>query len=99
MNDDNYEHATYDVCYHLMKLYTNSAYEMYKIVDPLTHTLDPLDFSFSWLLFNTLQSLGFTQMSEIYANQLHSNFASQLVSHGLWQWAIFVLLHVKDKQM
>lgn len=91
--------ATYDVCYHLLKLYTNSAYEMYKIVNPLTHTRDPLDFSFSWLLYDTLQSLGYTQMPEIYANQLHSDFASQLVSHGLWQWAVFVLLHIKDGQL
>lgn len=98
-DDDNNQFATYDVCYHLIKLYTDSAYEIYKIVDPLTHTRDPLDFNFSWLLYNTLQSLDYTQMSEIYANQLHSNFASQLVSHGLWQWAIFVLLHVKDEQL
>lgn len=93
------EFATYDVCYHLMKLYTDSAYEIYKITNPLTHTRDPLDFNFSWFLYNTLQSLGYTQMSEIYANQLHSNFASQLVSHGLWQWAIFVLLHIKDEEL
>lgn len=98
INNDS-QFATYDVCFHLLKLYTNSAYEMYQIVNPLTHTQDPLDFNFSWLLYNTLQSLGYTQMSEMYANQLHLNFASQLVSHGLWQWAIFVLLHIKDEQL
>ncbi|XP_050438636.1 nuclear pore complex protein Nup98-Nup96-like isoform X2 [Adelges cooleyi] len=91
--------ATYDVCYHLMKLYTNSAYDVYKIVNPLTHTRDPLDYNFSWLLFNTLQSLGYTQMSEPYANQLHMNFASQLSSHGLWHWAVFVLMHIKDNEL
>jgi nuclear pore complex protein Nup98-Nup96 len=61
--------------------------------------MDPLDFNFSWLLYNTLQSLGYTQMSETYENQLHLNFASQLTSHGLWQWAVFVLLHIKDEQL
>lgn len=99
MIDIDDQFATYDICYHLMKLYTNSAYEMYKIVNPLTHTRDPLDYHFGWLLYNTLQSLGYTQMSETYANQLHSNFASQLVSHGLWQWAVFVILHIKDNQL
>lgn len=83
----------------MLKLYTNSSYEIYKIVNPLTHTMDPLDFNFSWLLYNTLQSLGYTQMPEIYANQLHSNFAAELVSHGLWQWAIFVILHIKDEEL
>ncbi|VVC35530.1 Hypothetical protein CINCED_3A011775 [Cinara cedri] len=91
--------ATYDVCYHLLKLYTNSSYEIYKIVNPLTHTPDPLDFNFSWLLYNTLQSLGYTQMPDIYASQLHTNFAAQLVSHGLWQWAVFVLLHINDEEL
>lgn len=91
--------ATYDVCYHLLKLYTDSAYQMDKIINPFTHTRDPLDYNFSWLLFNTLQSLGYTQMSETYANQLHINFASQLVSHEQWQWAVFVLMHIKDKQL
>uniref|UniRef100_A0A2S2R5G1 Nuclear pore complex protein Nup98-Nup96 n=1 Tax=Sipha flava TaxID=143950 RepID=A0A2S2R5G1_9HEMI len=97
--DNNDIFATFDVCYHLMKLYTNSAYEIYKIVNPLSHTQDPLDYSFSWLLYNTLQSLGYTQMTDTYANQLHSNFASQLVSHGLWHWAVFILLHIKDDQL
>lgn len=82
-----------------MKLYTNSTYDIYEIVNPLTHTCDPLDYNFSWLLFNTLQSLGYTQMYEPYCNQLHINFASQLSSHGLWHWAIFVLLHIKDKEL
>lgn len=91
--------ATYDICYHLMKLYTDSAYQMDKIINPFTHTRDPLDYNFSWLLYNTLQSLGYTQMSETYANQLHINFASQLVSHGQWQWAVFVLMHIKDEQL
>lgn len=99
MMDIDDQFATYDICYHLMKLYTNSAYEMYKIVNPLTHTRDPLDYHFSWLLYNTLQSLGYTQMSETYANQLHLNFASQLVSHGLWQWAVFVISHIQDDQL
>jgi len=63
--DDEFD--TYDICYHLLKLYTNSAYEMYKIVKPLTHTRHPLDYSFSWLLYNTLQSLCFTQMCDTYA--------------------------------
>jgi len=99
MDDIDEQFATYDICYHLLKLYTNSAYEIYNIVNPLTHTRDPLDYNFSWLLYNTLQSLGHTQMCDTYANQLHSNFASQLVSHGLWQWAVFVLLHIKDEQL
>lgn len=77
----------------------NSAYGIYQILNPLTHTQDPLDFNLSWLLYNTLRSLGYMQMSEIYANQLNLNFSSQLVSLGLWQWAVFILLHIKDDQL
>ena len=31
--------------------------------------------------------------------QLHSSFASQLESVGLWQWAVFVLLHLDDLEL
>lgn len=49
----------------------------------------------SWLLHLALSSVGYNIPADI-ANTLHMNFASQLESVGLWDWAIFVLLHHTD---
>ena len=35
-------------------------------------------------------------MSVARSDDLHASFASQLDAVGLWQWAIFVLLHLTD---
>lgn len=43
-----------------------------------------------------LNSLGYSHLSPLSAAIIHSGFASQLESHGLWHWSIFVLLHLKD---
>lgn len=55
-------------------------------------------FVFSWLLHQVLNALGYSHISEYSSALVHTSFASQLESHGLWHWAIFVLLHLKNKQ-
>lgn len=44
----------------------------------------------------TLKSLGYNHVSEESEYVLNSSFAAQLETLKLWQWSIFVLLHVKD---
>lgn len=51
---------------------------------------------FSWLVWQTLQSLGYIQLSETRAAYLCASFASQLESLQLWHWAAFVLLHIPN---
>ena len=48
----------------------------------------------SWLLSSLLTSLGYTHLHPTKQAQLHTSFASQLRRAGLWQWAVFVLLHI-----
>ena len=50
----------------------------------------------SWHLYQVLQSLEYTHLSEYHSGMLHSGFASQLEGMGLWHWAAFVLLHIQD---
>lgn len=59
--------------------------------------LTPKKNHFSWLLLQTLEALGYRHCSELSESQLHVGFASQLENNDLWEWAIFVLLHIKDK--
>lgn len=48
----------------------------------------------SWILWQQLQALGYSHMSDIASSQLTIGFAAQLESCGLWQWAVFVYLHL-----
>lgn len=33
----------YDVCYHLLKLFSSKAHPLASLLNPATHTIDPLD--------------------------------------------------------
>lgn len=50
----------------------------------------------SWHLYQVLQSLEYTHLSDYHSGMLHSGFAAQLEGMGLWHWAAFVLLHIQD---
>lgn len=54
-------------------------------------------FLISWLILQTLDALGYCHCSELSKAQLHVGFATQLESNNLWEWAIFVLLHINDR--
>lgn len=45
----------------------------------------------------TLEALGYRHSSELSESHLHVGFASQLENYNHWEWAIFVLLHIKDR--
>ena len=49
-------------------------------------------------MLSLLTSLGYTHLHPSKLAQLHVSFASQLEHCGLWQWALFVLLHI-DQSM
>lgn len=51
---------------------------------------------FSWHLLQVLESLGYHHLSDVHQSMICTNYASQLESLGLWQWAVFVLLHIRD---
>ncbi|TRY98366.1 hypothetical protein DNTS_021791 [Danionella cerebrum] len=71
----------YDLCFHLLKLYM---------------TADRLDYRLSWHLWNMLQALNYNHLSTSSQGLLHASYAAQLESAGLWEMAIFVLLHITD---
>lgn len=86
-----------DVRFHLLKLYSKRSHPMEPLLNPATHTPDPLDFRLSWFLLQILETLGYRHCSELSRSQLHVSFASQLENHGLWHWSIYVLLHLNDQ--
>lgn len=86
----------YDLCFHLLKLFCTGNHTLGELLNPATHTADPLDYRLSWLMQQVLLALGYSHLSEHVATLTHVNFATQLEAHGLWHWAIFVMLHLKD---
>ncbi|XP_014603478.1 PREDICTED: nuclear pore complex protein Nup98-Nup96 [Polistes canadensis] len=92
----NNKKSVYDLCFHILKLYCTGNHSMENLLNPLTYTLDPFDYRLSWLMQQTLLSLGYSHLSEYVTALTHINFATQLEGYGLWHWAIFVILHLKD---
>lgn len=88
--------AVEDVRFHLLKLYSIRSHPLEVLLNPSTHTADAMDFRLSWLLLQTLRSIGYRHSSAACAAQLHTSFAAQLEQQGLWQWAIYVLMHLSD---
>lgn len=87
---------TYDLCYHLLKLYCTGNHDLGELLNPLSYTANPLDYRLSWLIQQMLIALGYAHLSDHVAALTHTNFATQLEAHGLWHWAIFVMLHLRD---
>ncbi|XP_058924704.1 nuclear pore complex protein Nup98-Nup96 isoform X6 [Kogia breviceps] len=88
-----------DVCFHLLKLYSDRHYDLYQLLEPRSVTADPLDYRLSWHLWEVLRALNYTHLSEQCEGVLQASYAGQLESEGLWEWAIFVLLHIDNSSM
>ena len=52
----------------------------------------------SWLVHEALTALGYHHLGVNEEIMLHCNYAAELEAVGLWTWAVFVLLHIKDAQ-
>ncbi|XP_069565687.1 nuclear pore complex protein Nup98-Nup96 isoform X1 [Brachyistius frenatus] len=86
----------YDLCFHLLKLYSDRHYSLQQLLEPLTVTWQRLDFRLSWHLWGVLQALHYTHLSSSHQGLLHASYAAQLESAGLWHMAVFILLHIPD---
>ncbi|NXB27054.1 NUP98 protein, partial [Rhagologus leucostigma] len=94
--DDNAGRPLRDVCFHLLKLYSDRSYELDQLLDPRSVTSDPLDFRLSWHLWEVLRALNYSHLSQQSWGVLNTSYAAQLESEGLWEWAVFVMLHEPD---
>ncbi|XP_071536079.1 nuclear pore complex protein Nup98-Nup96-like [Panulirus ornatus] len=90
--------VSYDVCYHLLKLFTDSTHQLEALLNPATITPDPLDVTVSWLLWRVLESLGYHHLSPQQSANLHLSMAALQESAGQWHWAVFVLLNINDEE-
>uniref|UniRef100_A0A671S4V3 Nuclear pore complex protein Nup98-Nup96 n=1 Tax=Sinocyclocheilus anshuiensis TaxID=1608454 RepID=A0A671S4V3_9TELE len=96
MDETESKKPLYDICFHLLKLYSDRHYSLQQLLDHSTVTADHLDYRLSWHLWNVLQALNYNHLSTSCQGLLHASYAAQLESAGLWEMAIFVLLHIPD---
>uniref|UniRef100_A0A8C1VCF4 Nuclear pore complex protein Nup98-Nup96 n=1 Tax=Cyprinus carpio TaxID=7962 RepID=A0A8C1VCF4_CYPCA len=100
MDETESKKPLFDICFHLLKLYSDRFvivhYTLQQLLDPSTVTADHLDYRLSWHLWNVLQALNYNHLSTPCQGLLHASYAAQLESVGLWEMAIFVLLHIPD---
>ncbi|KAF2346684.1 Nuclear protein 96, partial [Trinorchestia longiramus] len=95
---DSASRISFDICYHLLKLYTDSAYRLDQLLNPAAITPDPLDVTASWLVMALIHSLGYDRVNPVVSNGLHLSMAAYLESVGLWHWAVFALLSLKEEK-
>ncbi|CDQ66066.1 unnamed protein product [Oncorhynchus mykiss] len=99
MEEEESKRPLYDICFHLLKLYSDRHYSLQQLLDPLAVTWDRLDYRLSWHLWLVLQALHYTHLSPARQGLIHTSYAAQLESAGLWDMAIYVLLHIPDNAL
>lgn len=78
--------------------FPSRCYDLHQLLDPRSVTADALDYRLSWHLWEVLRALNYTHLSEQCQGVLNASYAAQLESDGLWEWAVFVLLHIPSAQ-
>ncbi|VDP13083.1 unnamed protein product [Soboliphyme baturini] len=89
----------YDVCYHMLKLYTNRYHPLEQLLSTFAWTTDPSDYRLSFLLWRLLCAMEYNHTSHLSKELMLSNFASQLDQNHMWPWAVFVMMHVENNAM
>lgn len=84
--------------YHLLQLYSDSTYSLERLLNPSNYTKHVNDYSLSWFVSENLKALNYHHLQENADEKLHQRFAVQLEAEGMWEWALFVLSHIKDRK-
>ncbi|CAH0549490.1 unnamed protein product [Brassicogethes aeneus] len=91
-----YDDNAYDVLYHILLLFKSNIHRLSSVLNPATHTDNPLDYKLSWLLLQLFLSLEVGIVDAPEKIKFCASFANQLESMGKWEWAVFSLLHIND---
>ncbi|KAF9127662.1 hypothetical protein BGW39_005698 [Mortierella sp. 14UC] len=96
-NKENQDPEHYDILFQLMALLTIPSKSLEDALHPLGISPASLDYRLSWIFYMVLtQSLhisGFRSASS--HSKICEDFMFQLENLGLWEWAVFVALHLE----
>ncbi|KAG0138853.1 nuclear protein 96-domain-containing protein [Tuber indicum] len=101
-----------DILWGLLKLYADRELNLEEVLAPMNMTTSFIDYRLSWQLRTMLARKGIRDFSGgklhrridgldefiagSMADQTTIDFAGELETLGMWEWAIFVLLHLTD---
>ncbi|KAG0094807.1 hypothetical protein BGZ93_006756 [Podila epicladia] len=90
----------YDFLFQLIKLLVHPLTQLETVLHPLGISPSRLDYRQSWQFYMVLtQSLGVASFGSDSSHAIIcNNFMSQLENLGLWQWAVFVALHLETSE-
>lgn len=86
-----------DIRFHLMKLFSQRSYPLETLLHPANYTSDLMDYRLSFLLLQILDTLGYRHLSESCRLNIYTSLAEQLETNGLWEWSVWLMLHIVDK--
>ncbi|KAG0228754.1 hypothetical protein BGW42_001996 [Actinomortierella wolfii] len=89
----------YDLLFELIALLVSPSRHLESVLHPLASSPSPLDYRLSWHLYQLLvNSLNVGSLTApLYgADKLCQDFMFQLETLGMWEWAVFVALHIQD---
>ena len=82
---------------YLFRKLTKFDFQKIKAVNQyLTFSRKKYGFNFGNIFKNSFYFSGYRHMNTIKREAHHVDFAMQLEAMGLWQWSIFVILHLQD---
>lgn len=91
------EFKHYDIRFHLMKLFSQRSHPLEVLLHPANYTKDLMDYRLSFLLLQVIDTLGYHHLSDACRLNIYTSLAEQLETNGLWEWSIWVMLHVTEK--
>lgn len=70
--------------------------QLLSALQPSGYTKDSLDYRSSYLLLIMLECVGISDIQSIHAQVIRQHYIFQLLSLGLWHWAVFIALQIPD---
>lgn len=91
------DYEYHDVRFHLLKLFSQRSHPLEALLHPANYTMDLMDHRMSFLLLQILDTLGYHHLSDSCRLKIYTSLADQLESNGLWEWSLWIILHIADK--
>ena len=90
-------HTPTDILWELMELYSKESKTLENVLHPKNIGVSPIDYRVSWMLKSMFVEKQVREFADgKIAEQLTVDYAWQLEVEGQWEWAVFVLLHLRD---
>lgn len=87
----------YDLRFHLLKLYSQRSHALEVLLNPANYSKDLMDYRLSFLVLQVLETLGYRHISEACRLKIYTCLAEQLETNNLWEWSIWIMLHISNK--